>query len=869
MNKKTQKKKNLKTDSKLKQISKIQKYVLNQNKDEISESTTEILYENIRNKYLRCLNCNLIPSLKLNTKNHLIHLNCACGFDKNLNINDYLEQGYLNNFNNKICNFCKNPIDIKNSRKFFYCKECEIYFCKFCTKIHEQNFEAHHCINLEKFDTNCILHRESFGYFCKDCNENICKYCLEDEHLNHNVLDLDNVNLKRKEIKKIKENCLNEKDNLTKMNNYIKKLLLNVQKEINQLLEYKESELEFKKDIIYSYETKIDNYYTISNIKNLNFNLNVFQPEENSNSYLDKLIYFYRYIHSDLYEKAESSNNIRETSTKTNKKIENLNGNTKHIATSIELINNNRILSREKYNKKMEINYEKNGRYRKNEECNIHSNELDDNNKKHSNDKLKKNQLIRVNYVNIEKSLNNEDNNTSLIKNKMNFIQTRNEKNSDSCENKSKINRAIEYNTKENSTTNEEREKSIKNKKEKMGTSIINNNNKNIEVYRHKKIIQKQNNTAISTNYNNNTSSLNRLQQTLKDPNYDITTVLTNQKISIHSSTSSLDTNSINKNEFAIRLTLKEYNNIVYSLLEIDNNYIACGFLNGEIDVYKINNFGLLLNINEHKARINHLILLKDKSILSTSFDYTMKKIKINPENKTYLIEFIFDLYENIIYKSIELINNSEIVSISFNGKISFWNRKSHKNYGLSKEIEFSEELFDIIELKNKNELAISTEENLKFINIESHKNISTLNNIKFIHKKNNLIFLSSDKLGILLKTEIGIFDINSKTMISKIELNKNLGKGEIIYNRGDKGIIVGMTIDGNEITKLIMKNYMFDGKENLNFISEKEKNIIKKDGDDYLRITDLIELESGIVVFGSSGKEGDKLYGCIYFMDY
>ena len=873
MNKKIKKKKDCNTDSKLNQPLKMRKISTNQKKDEASESTTENPYENIQNKYLRCLKCNLIPSLNLDIKNNLIHLKCTCGIQKKLNINHYLDQGYLNNFNNKLCNFCQNPVDIKNSKKFFYCKECEIYFCKFCKKIHGQNFESHHYINLEKFDTNCILHRESYGYFCNNCNENICKFCLEEKHLNHNVIDLDNINLKRKEIKKIKENFSKEKNNLFIVNNYIKKLLLDIKNEINLLLEYKENELEFKRNIIYSYETKIDNYYTISNIKNLKFNLRDFNPEENSNTYIDKLTSFYKYIRPD----SESSDSFTVTSSKTNlnslKKNESLND-TKHIATSIEIINNNKILSREKCNKLTDIINEGNGKYHKIENCNINLKDLEDSSKKYANKKLKKNKhLIRINYINIEKCLNAEEDNNLLFRNKIKFFQSRNQTFNDSYDDKSKTNRTMEYRINQNLIVDKEKERNIKIKKEKTTINKLNNNDiKDTQIFRHKKIIQRRNKKTISNIYNSkisNNNSIKRSQQTYKDPNYNIATVLTERKFSTHSSTSSLDTNSINKNKFTIRLTLKEYNNTVYSLVEVDNDYVACGFLNGEIDIYKINNFGLFLNINEHKARVNHLSLLKDKCILSTSFDYTMKKIKLIPKNKNYLVEFIFDLYENIIYKGIELINSNEIVSISFNGKVSFWNRKSYKNYGLTKEIKFNEELFDVIELKNKNELAISTDENLKFIYIKTHKNICTLNNLKFIHKKNNLISLNSDYLGILLKTEIGIIDINSKKLIYRIELNQNFGKGEIIFNRGDNRIIVGMTIDECEIIKLIMKNYIFDGKKKLKFISEKESNIFKKDEEDYLKITDLIELKNDIIVFGSSGKEGDKLCGNISFIDY
>ena len=58
-------------------------------------------------------------------------------------------------------------------------------------------------------------------------------------------------------------------------------------------------------------------------------------------------------------------------------------------------------------------------------------------------------------------------------------------------------------------------------------------------------------------------------------------------------------------------------------------------------------------------------LLREPNTILSSSFDYTMRKIKIIEEKKTYIIEFIFDGYNNIIYKGIEVYNDY-ILSISF-----------------------------------------------------------------------------------------------------------------------------------------------------------------------------------------------------------
>ena len=79
-------------------------------------------------------------------------------------------------------------------------------------------------VNLDKFDTTCILHNETYDYYCSDCRKNICQYCLDEFHNDHNLIDLDDINLKRKEIKRIKENFIKEKENKVTPFGFISKM---------------------------------------------------------------------------------------------------------------------------------------------------------------------------------------------------------------------------------------------------------------------------------------------------------------------------------------------------------------------------------------------------------------------------------------------------------------------------------------------------------------------------------------------------------------------------------------------------------------------------------------------------------------------
>ena len=262
--------------------------------------------EESNNKSLRCFDCFSIPLLFLNHSTHSIKLKCESGHNISIDVKDYVEKGFANNFYNQICSQCKTKIDVLTEKKNYYCKECNEIFCRTCIKNHNVIFNnndnqnlVHHFISLEKFDTTCVLHNETYDYFCLECNKNICQYCYYSNHKMHKMIDLDDIILKRKELKRIKDNFKMEKENLNLVSQLLKKLIIKLKKEISKILEYKEAELKFKESTINIYEKKIDNYYIIKNIKNLLFNTCLINIDKNS-TYIEQLNYLYEYLNKDL-----------------------------------------------------------------------------------------------------------------------------------------------------------------------------------------------------------------------------------------------------------------------------------------------------------------------------------------------------------------------------------------------------------------------------------------------------------------------------------------------------------------------------------------------------------------------------------------
>ena len=332
------------------------------------------------------------------------------------------------------------------------------------------------------------------------------------------------------------------------------------------------------------------------------------------------------------------------------------------------------------------------------------------------------------------------------------------------------------------------------------------------------------------------------------------------------------------KNDFrkgGVKLTIKESNNSVCSLLEIKNNIFACGFLFGEIDIYDGNYMSSLFSIVEHKDRINNMYLMKDKSILTSSYDYTMKKIKIdkmdsNEIGPSYNVDFVFDIPGCVIYKGIEL-NNFDVICISFGGNISIFNKENEKNYTSLKQHEIAEdEIYDVIELTN-NQLAFSTDECLRFFDINNYQNIGSIYNIEF-KSKNNMKQLNERMLGLLLKTDIGLVDIEVRRLVKKIFIDPVFGKIETLSLLKDKTVLVSITNNKLEekknITKLIMKQFKYNGIDKMKFIAENIDEIQKNNRKEYSRISSLIELQNGIIVFSTSEYRDNNLIGTINIIE-
>ena len=88
----------------------------------------------------RCLDCNLIPSLKLNYNEGkpIINYECENKHKGNISLEEYIQKFNKNSLSNQKCNECnKNQNEFKTD--YSYCSKCNKFICTICLDKHKNN----------------------------------------------------------------------------------------------------------------------------------------------------------------------------------------------------------------------------------------------------------------------------------------------------------------------------------------------------------------------------------------------------------------------------------------------------------------------------------------------------------------------------------------------------------------------------------------------------------------------------------------------------------------------------------------------------------------------------------------------------------
>ena len=167
---------------------------------------------------------------------------------------------------------------------------------------------------------------------------------------------------------------------------------------------------------------------------------------------------------------------------------------------------------------------------------------------------------------------------------------------------------------------------------------------------------------------------------------------------------------------------------------------------------------------------------LKNKN-LACSFDKnnTLKIIKIKNNNEYKDIQIIKNAHNERITKIIEL-KNKNIITFSWDCSFKIWKLNNNK-YNKINEFKDINQLSDGLEYKyNEILYALNTNpQSLVFYNLKKSEKITTLNNLNLsINSLCRIIKLNNDQIVVAGYNKIYLVDINNYVILNEINSNRN-----------------------------------------------------------------------------------------------
>ena len=240
-----------------------------------------------KDKIIFCPECWDIPELFLDEKENKLSSICLTNNHHTENsLSDFIKKCTIHSLSNVSCKICQNSSVLSsniqdNSKKnflnqFYYCEQCNEFYCTKCERIHNKSKRNHSVITLAKISIICSYHNYSYSGYCKTCNQNICNKCVV-LHNNHEIIRFNEIKQEPYEVNRKKLEIEKEKNELKKIEILFKDAINNIYNKFNDLMKYRNEILWLKENIIMTYEMKTNNYNSIQNFNKLNMKFQEFK----------------------------------------------------------------------------------------------------------------------------------------------------------------------------------------------------------------------------------------------------------------------------------------------------------------------------------------------------------------------------------------------------------------------------------------------------------------------------------------------------------------------------------------------------------------------------------------------------------------
>ena len=255
--------------------------------------------------------------------------------------------------------------------------------------------------------------------------------------------------------------------------------------------------------------------------------------------------------------------------------------------------------------------------------------------------------------------------------------------------------------------------------------------------------------------------------------------------------------------------------NEIFSLCLTEDRRIACCSTDQTIKILNQKTLEIDLILEGHKNWVNHVSLLDNGCLVSSSSDTTIKIWKINKDG--YKLVKTLQGHKGAVLKTIQLSNN-RIGSCSFDESLKIW--KSSEPYDEIITIPGESSFDSLIELKNKKYIVSVSENNvIRFFNNSTYKCEKSIGGVECFWQ-NSLV--ETDDNRIIVGGGDGVISIiNTVTfqLETKIKLSKDVCDiYSLLYFHSNGGDVLLGDSDGNlfqvelkELKIISIKNDLHD----------------------------------------------------------
>ena len=299
--------------------------------ENINKSNTIFLFKDVpsyikkeakvsKESIYRCNYCPYIPLMKIMYRGYKIYMEYRCqnGHYSYEKLYDFYQRNKNNSINSVMC--CVGYEINDGKQNFYYCNDCNKYFCEKDKNVHQKNDnKPHNLIPLNYVDNICNEHLRMINDYCLDCHKNICSKCKS--HFNHKKISLtkliigeDKLIAYRNRLNELKRNYNNFYDECDKTIKEVIDYIKNFNENLIKFKNVNDYSFNICEDLLNSYQYLKNknslNYEIIENINSiLNFNDIKFDMDKNFNC-IARLVYINSIIKLEYHTIFKLNNNF-------------------------------------------------------------------------------------------------------------------------------------------------------------------------------------------------------------------------------------------------------------------------------------------------------------------------------------------------------------------------------------------------------------------------------------------------------------------------------------------------------------------------------------------------------------------------------